>query len=163
MLVPTAWPLPVLGTPNPVITQNTRGLTGFVSQHHFPASSSGPCGLRALPFCPVCSRPSSLPQPKNRWPLITLTWPVRVYILVLRPKEKNCLPRQLDREQHAAWKKRKNPCGFPLNGDFLSRAQLRADSREASLLLIPEKHEEIPHPAHWEVIVFTLLPWSRLH
>lgn len=26
MLVPTAWPLPVLGTPNPVITQNTLGL-----------------------------------------------------------------------------------------------------------------------------------------
>lgn len=36
MLVLTAWPLPVLGTPNPVITQNTQGLTGSLSQHRFP-------------------------------------------------------------------------------------------------------------------------------
>lgn len=103
MLVPTAWPLPVLGTPNPVIIQNTQGLTGFLSQHHFPVSSSGPCAA-ILPSLQSALFPS---KAENRWPLITLTWPVRIYILVLRPKEKNCLPRQLDTEQHAAWKKNK--------------------------------------------------------
>lgn len=65
MLVPTAWPLPVLGTPNPVITQNTQGLTGSLSQHHYPASSYGPCGIHvSAAILPSLVGPCSLPKPK---------------------------------------------------------------------------------------------------
>ena len=42
--VSTTWPLPALRLLNPVITQNTRGLTGSVSQHRFPLGRSGLCG-----------------------------------------------------------------------------------------------------------------------
>lgn len=61
----TAWPLPVLGTPNPVITQNTQGLTGSLSQHHFPVSSSGLCGMHVhAALLPSPKPASSLPKPK---------------------------------------------------------------------------------------------------
>lgn len=50
--VSTAWPLPALGIPNPVITQNTQGLTGSLSQHCFPLGGSGLCGM-----CRVYSSP----------------------------------------------------------------------------------------------------------
>lgn len=55
MPVSTTWPLPALGIPNPVITQNTQGLTGSLSQCHFPLGSSGLCGMcvSARTFCRV--------------------------------------------------------------------------------------------------------------
>lgn len=119
----TAWPLPVLGTPNPVITQNTQGLTGSLSQHHFPVSSSGRCGMHVH----AALLPSTVrlfpPKAKNRLPLVTLTWPVLIFILLFGPErkeEKNYLSRQLDTEQQAAWKKKKI-CGFEFKHDFLSR------------------------------------------
>lgn len=46
MPVSTTWPLPALGIPNPVITQNTQGLTRSRSQHHFPLGCFGLCGTR---------------------------------------------------------------------------------------------------------------------
>lgn len=57
--VSTALPLPALGIPNPVIIQNTRVLTGSLSQHGSPLGCSGPCGMCAPPpphpcFGPLC-------------------------------------------------------------------------------------------------------------
>lgn len=57
--VSTTWPLPELGIPKPVITQNTQGLTGSLSQHCFPLGHSGLRGMcdSAGLFCPVNMNP----------------------------------------------------------------------------------------------------------
>lgn len=46
MPVSTTWPLPALGIPNPVITQNIQGLTWSRSQQRFPLGCFGLCGMR---------------------------------------------------------------------------------------------------------------------